>query len=161
MHERPPSVAVWVQIAVAVLLAISALPWLPEPLTLSSPLSDITPLSIGCLLGRTHQHHVHTLIHDSRPLGGHARLILWPESALEVNGKTARKDALNAVATELGKKYGALVAVGMESQLDDKRLNELVMVGPEGVLGEYSKQHLFPSRFCTLRAPVCADWSSH
>lgn len=143
---RPPTTST--KVAAAVLLAAVTVPWLPAPLSLSAPLSQVTPVTIGCVLGPTHQHTPEALIHESLRLGGHAAVLVWPESALEVDSPASRTQALAEVTERMRQTHGTLVAVGMESRMESGKLkNEMAMVGPGGVVGEYSKQHLFPGTF--------------
>lgn len=148
------------KVAAVSVLAFSTLAWIPAPLSLSSPMSEITPLSIGCVLGPTHAHDVDTLVRESKRLGGHDRIVVWPESALQVEGKAQRTQVLETVTAQLGRQYGTLVAVGMESRSQESRLNEMVLVGRDGVMGEYSKQRLFPSEWVMTATPLTPQLSS-
>ena len=132
--------------------ALPILPWA----------ASSTPLSIGCVLP-----------HPSLPGDGispldrfiaeskqhtSARILLWPEGALRFESSVQREEALIRVQEEI---KGPLVGVtftervpheaGWEHAREGNWRNGLVLVGPNGPVGEYYKRNLVPSRSINQR----------
>ncbi|WWD18410.1 hypothetical protein CI109_102860 [Kwoniella shandongensis] len=125
---------------------------IPVPISLSSPITAITPLSIGCVLPPPSElSPLDTLIHASETLGSHAKLIVWPESALQTRSSIGRTSAIEKVRVEVSKRYAVWVLMGVDGEVQaglngekKKRKNEVILVGPEGMVGSYEKQRLIP-----------------
>lgn len=132
------------------------------PLSLSEPLERMTPISVGCVLPQSQSRHPHqhlTLddyIRETEQLASHAKVLLWPEQALHLRTEQERQEVLREVQGVTAR-YGIWVGVGLgsppraspvEDNDDDaesiKRRNELVLIGPHGTIGEYSKRALVP-----------------
>jgi apolipoprotein N-acyltransferase len=144
--------------SIGVLIA-ATLPWFPTPLSLSSPLSQVTPLTVGCVLSPNHQNTPDALIHETLRIANHASVVVWSESAIRVDSEAGRESVLNTVADQVVKNRGTLVAVGIESPTDEGKMkNELVMIGCDGVVGEYTKQHLFPGKSVAHSADADASF---
>lgn len=125
---------------------------LPAPISLSTPISTMTPLSIGCVLpARSHLSPIDNLVHASETLGPHAKLIVWPESALVLDGdENERAEAIDKVHREVSARYRVWVMMGLESVVGDRRRNEAVLVGPDGLIGSYEKQKLVPCEYVSV-----------
>jgi len=139
----------------AVLLALTIPSFFSPALPILPWAASSTPLSIGCVLP-----------HPSLPGDGisaldrfiaeskqhtSARILLWPEGALRFESSVQREEALARVEKEI---KGPLVGVtftepvpreaGWEHARKGKWRNGLVLVGPNGPVGEYYKRNLVP-----------------
>jgi len=148
-QERPLRLA---GILIFTWISIIVLP-LPTPTNLSSPLKSVTPLSVACILPPLHptRSPLEEYIHQSQILAPQSKLLVWPESAVILygHGGLMREYAIERVRQEVSARYGVWVMMGLES--DDplyrgRRRNEVVLVGPRGVIGSYEKQRLVPCK---------------
>lgn len=81
-----------------------------------------------------------------------ARLIVFPECSLTgycfENEEEARQSALRldderiSQLTKAAAKTGATVIVGLVEQSERKLFNSMLVIGPEGIIGNYRKAHL-------------------
>ncbi|KAK8858522.1 hypothetical protein IAR55_002749 [Kwoniella newhampshirensis] len=125
----------------------------PPPMSLSSHVDLLTPLSVRCVLPPASKlSQLDSLIHSSETLGAHAKLIVWPEGSLRVNSMSERTDAVERVRRDISRRYGLWVVMSLESEMAAEnpghkgkiRKNEAVLVGPDGEMGSYEKQKLVP-----------------
>lgn len=149
---------------VVIVLLMTVLPGLVVPITaplsLSEPLERMTPISVGCVLPQSRKPHQHLTLADyvreTEQLASRAKVLLWPEQALHLRTEQERQELLREVQG-VAERYGIWVGVGLGSppraspvEDDDgdvesiKRRNELVLVGPHGTIGQYSKRALIP-----------------
>jgi hypothetical protein len=124
------------------------------PLSMSAPISKMTPISVGCVLPQTKTRHLADFIRETDQLAPYAKILLWPEQALHLRTEEERVQVLIQVH-EVAARHGVWVGVGLgspprsnpvaEDDLEHpKRRNEIVLVGPQGVVGEYEKRRLVP-----------------
>ena len=124
------------------------------PLSMSAPISEMTPISVGCVLPQMKTRHLADFLQETDQLAPHAKVLLWPEQALHLRTEEERVQVLIQVH-EIAARHGVWVGVGLGSPPksiptaeDDlerpKRRNEIVLVGPHGVVGEYEKRKLVP-----------------
>jgi apolipoprotein N-acyltransferase len=157
-EHRTPRSTIVLSIILGIFYALLlALP-LPPPVSLSAPISQITPFPIACVLPPKATHaSLDDLVYLSRTIGAQARLIVWPESALILNGGTdERREAVVRVWLEVCVQYGVWVAMGVDSYYEatgdgrgGRRRNEVILVGPKGLIGKYAKQRLVPCEWYT------------
>lgn len=125
-----------------------------SPLSLSAPVSQVTPISVGCVLPLDQPQHLDAMLKETEQLAPHAKVLLWPEQALHLRTNEERAYVFEEVE-RIAARHGVWVGVALGSparssptQDDDlekmKRRNELVLIGPHGVVGEYEKQKLVP-----------------
>jgi hypothetical protein len=132
-----------------------------HPSSLSHPLTEQTPVSLACILPK-HPATLNSLVQESTRLASQAKVLVWPETALQLSTVSERDDVLRQVE-ELAKKQGVWIAAGLSSlkDVDDgarvRRKNEVVFVGPDGVMGSYEKRKLVPCK-CTTANP---EWINH
>jgi hypothetical protein len=129
---------------------------LEYPSSFSAPLASSTPLSIGCVLSAT-PHHLDSLIKETDRLASTAKILLWPEQALQLYSLEDREIVIRKV-TDVAQRHGVWIGLGLgsprspdeegEGEEDEpdssKRRNEIVFVGPEGLVGVYTKRKLVP-----------------
>lgn len=140
---------------------------------LSAGIEHQTPLGIGFVLppiypGESHAS-IDTLIHEARIIGNRANLLVFPETALVAKTAFERYDAIDRMVEEVCKQYGVWVQLGIDSYdgswseehgievKREGRLNQVVLLSPDGVMDSYTKQKLFPCEslhHCTLQ-PCC------
>ncbi|KAG7529746.1 hypothetical protein FFLO_05435 [Filobasidium floriforme] len=124
------------------------------PLSMSAPISKMTPISVGCVLPQAKTRHLADFIRETDQLAPYAKILLWPEQALHLRTEEERVQVFIQVH-EVAARHGVWVGVGLgspprsnpvaEDDLEHpKRRNEIVLVGPHGVVGEYEKRRLVP-----------------
>ncbi|TFK77292.1 hypothetical protein BDN72DRAFT_753826 [Pluteus cervinus] len=138
--------------AILVTLALPSL--LLNELPLPTPYPTSTPLSVGCVIPsfERYKHHVPTLddyISESQRLTNSARVLLWPESAVQFSSEEERDQAFAKVRTEV---TGSYVGVSFEEAYTlpgEKRSSKRTGVAliskasPEPHM-MYYKRHLVP-----------------
>ncbi|RPD57064.1 hypothetical protein L227DRAFT_552504 [Lentinus tigrinus ALCF2SS1-6] len=128
---------------------------MPPPV--SSP--DVTPFGVACALPYPQRNGVLTgtpslkdYVAESKSLQAHAKIVLWPESAVHFESSDDREEAFKRMSAHVDN--GTYWAIGFDEvvQADSPdgvwkfgmRRNGLVMLGWEGVVYEYYKRHLVP-----------------
>jgi hypothetical protein len=128
--------------------------------SLSASLSEQTPSGIAMVLppikiGESHPS-VDGLIHEAQKVGNSANLLVFPETALVAKTEFERYDAIDRMVEEVCKQYGVYVQLGVDSYQGswceedgvkvkrEGRINEVVLISPNGEVGCYSKQKLIP-----------------
>jgi hypothetical protein len=136
----------------ALLLATMTIPtW--SIIDLASPLSEITPIHIGCVPTSV-DVTLEDLVYSAATLGSSADIVLFPETALVLpEDEQARQRVMDEFTWQVTRQYGNRVVVGLESGLEGQRKNEVVLIDKLGEMASYEKQRLVP---CTsfLRTPV-------
>jgi apolipoprotein N-acyltransferase len=134
----------------ALSLLISSMLLAPNnhPGSLSRPLDQATPIALGCVLP-DQPATLSSLIAESTRLASQAKLLVWPETALSLSTAIEREEVLKSVE-KLAKAQGVWIAAGLSDVKDiglsDKvrKRNEVVFVGPHGIIGSYEKRKLVP-----------------
>lgn len=81
-----------------------------------------------------------------RHFGNRAQLLVMPETELSLRFLGERMYAIDRVQQSVAEQYGVHVMLTMEAPGIEpgKEVNEVVLIGPNGVIGSYIKQSLFP-----------------
>lgn len=137
---------------------------IPEPplSTTSAPLAEQTPFGLGFVLpsGKA-KWQISDLIHEAQIIGNRANLLVFPESAYYAVTADDRQNIIDRFVREVCQQYGVWIQLGIDApstraysgtssllwylqQMTDKKTNEVVLIGPQGVLGSYAKQKLIP-----------------
>ncbi|KAI0756763.1 hypothetical protein C8Q80DRAFT_1092768 [Daedaleopsis nitida] len=141
------------------LLALAAPSYVISDMPLPVSASDVTPLGVACALpypqrnGRlTHPPTLDDYFKESKTLQSTAKIILWPESAVEFGSIDERVTALERIRPAV--QNGTYYAIGFHEMVNSDspdgvwkigmRRNGLVLLGYEGVVYEYYKRHLVP-----------------
>ena len=152
--KRPAAIAG----AILLLLAVPSFFSTDLPLPLIS--EDTTPINVGCALP-SHRRYNHPgrptfddFISETRKLVPRTDILLWPESAVHFDSGEEREEAMRRISAQIDN--GTYWAVGFEEQVQQDspdgvwkvgmRRNGLVLLGWEGVVYEYYKRHLVPSK---------------
>lgn len=127
---------------------------------LSASLHEQTPFGVGFVLPPTPKGHssptIDTIIHEAQTIGNRANLLVFPETVLIAKTDFERYDAIDRMIEEVCKQYGVWVQLGIDSYQGawseeagirvkrEGRINQVVLVSPDGEVGSYSKQKLIP-----------------
>ncbi|KAI0652091.1 hypothetical protein C8Q79DRAFT_897180 [Trametes meyenii] len=128
---------------------------LPPPV--SAP--DITPFGVACAMPYPQKNGHQTgppllqdYVAESKTLQSQAKIILWPESAVQFRSPGEREEALERIRPQIAN--GTYYGIGFEELLHTDspdgvwkagmRRNGLVLLGWEGVVYEYYKRNLVP-----------------
>ncbi|KAH9944176.1 uncharacterized protein BXZ73DRAFT_39880 [Epithele typhae] len=149
--------SIWV--AVLALLALTVPSYWTTDMPPPVSASDVTPFGVACALPYpqrngvlTHTPQLADYIAESKTLQSEAKIILWPESAVHFNSPGDKKNAFAEIHKVIHNSvyYG----VGFEEVVHEDssdgvwkvgmKRNGLAIVGAEGVVYEYYKQHLVP-----------------
>jgi hypothetical protein len=140
----------------AALLALTIPSFFSPALPILPWSASSTPLSVGCVLPHPTlpgdgTSALDRFIAESKQHTG-TRILLWPEGVLRFETSTQREEAIARVQKEI---KGPLVGVtftepvprepGWEHAREGKWRNGLVLVGPDGTVGEFYKRNLVPS----------------
>lgn len=143
-------------------LAFNLLPsFLPSPLPSPQPLSTHTPLSLACILppsapaSSQTQSDLDRFLSETRRVASSARVLLWPEGAIQVENQASFEEAIKEVGV-VSRGMGVWIGVGVvgrwrldgerEEGEGKKKGNGMVLVGPTGeVVGGYRKVKVVPS----------------
>ena len=128
-----------------------------------SPVSalDVTPIDVACALPFPQKNGklmgppgLKDYVEESRKLQAQAKIILWPESAVRFDSRDDRMTALEDMRPLINN--GTYYGIGFEETVHEDstdgvwkvgmRRNGLVLLGWEGVVYEYYKRHLVPSK---------------
>ena len=142
---------------------LGALTVLPArtPLSLNAPISEMTPLSVACVVPSQPQTTVNETILALRQAGNSAQLLILPETALVLGAGEDRGDVIALVQHAVCEQYGAYVLLSMESPAArGKARNEVVLLGPHGVVDSYVKTSLFPGKQTSCGVQWCPTDSS-
>ena len=117
-----------------------------------SETARIAAAQIDSKLGETQKNLAKMIAYTGEAAGNGAKLIVFPECALTGYQYESREEALGAAQTipglatdvmsSLCKKLKAYVIFGMLEKLDDSLYNTAVLVGPEGLVFKYHKNHI-------------------
>ena len=143
---------------------------LPEAVlqTTSDSLDTQTPFGLGFVLppGKG-SWRLYELVHEAQTIGNRANLLVFPESAYQAYDKWDRQYAIDKFVSEVCRQYGVWVQLGIDTPSDEyhieelslgganstyttvqagKKINEVVLLGPEGYTGSYVKQTLIPCK---------------
>lgn len=115
--------------------AILLLSPLPYPVSLSSPISSQTPLSVACILppSATAPPTWSDYIYHSQTVSGRSKLLVWPKDAIHRADRVELSEAVGAVHQDVAGKYGVWVIVGLTVGQKQPR-SETIMVGPDGLM---------------------------
>ena len=112
----------------------------------------IAAAQIDSKLGETNQNLAKLMAFTGDAVGNGAQLVVFPECALTGYQYESREEALGAaqrvpglavdVMSSLCKKLKTLVIFGMLEKLDDSLYNTAVLVGSEGLVFKYHKNHI-------------------
>jgi len=106
---------------------IFAIP-LPEQVSLSAPLTDHTPLSVGCVIPPV-EYTSADLIHLSQTVSARVKLVIWPDD-LVVNTDWQRDVLVEDVHRAIGIQYGVWTLISV--LVNETGVKERILVGPEG-----------------------------
>lgn len=160
--RSPPKKKKWKQ-AAALICGIEALligSTQVETPSLSASLETQTPFEIGLVLPRPRgmRETIDTLIHEGQTIGNRANLLVYPENAFIARTAYERFDGIERIQYNLCKQYGIHVLMGIDSldgawsDIDgvmvkvNGHVNEMVLIGPDGMMGSYLKQNLVPCK---------------
>lgn len=150
VRSNGPSLSLASILSLALLVSGIVLAPSSRPDSLSKPLDHLTPLTLACILPE-HPSTLKSLIVESTRMASQA-ILVWPETALHLGTVNEREEVLEAVES-LAKSQGVWIAAGLSSvkgtNSGDKvtKRNEVVFVGPMGVVGSYEKRKLVPCEF--------------
>ncbi len=122
---------------------------------------DVTPFGLACALPQPMRNGQYLgppglddYISESRKLQGQASIVLWPESAVRFESRNEREEAFRKIRDGINR--GVYYGVGFDERVSEdspdgawkvgQRRNGLVLLGAEGVVYEYYKRHLVPSK---------------
>ena len=122
---------------------------------------DVTPFSVACALPFPMRNGrplgppgLDDYIAESRTLQSSANVVLWPESAVHFQSRNEREDAFNKTRQHMNR--GVYYGIGFDEVVQEDsedgvwkvgmRRNGLVLLSSEGVVFEYYKRHLVPSK---------------
>ena len=145
----------------SLLLALAAPSYIVS--TMPPPVSapDVTPFGVACALpypqrnGQlTHSPTLDDYFQESKRLQNEAKIVLWPETAVRFDSVDDRTKAFEKMRPQISN--GTYFAIGFEETIHadspdgvwkvGMRRNGLVLLGWEGVVYEYYKRHLVPSK---------------
>lgn len=124
---------------------------------------DVTPFGVACALPYPMRNgeylgppNLDDYIAESRKLQGQANIILWPENAIRFESRNEREEAFEKIRDTNAINRGVYYGVGFDELVHEDspdgvwkvgmRRNGLVLLGAEGVVYEYYKRHLVPSK---------------
>ena len=150
----------------AVLLALAVPSYFisDTPLPVLSP--DVTPLGVACALpypqrnGKlTHPPGLDDYVKESKTLQSQAKIVLWPESAVHFDSEDDRAKAFRRIQPQIAN--GTYYGIGFEETIHHEspdgvwksgmKRNGFALLGWEGVVYEYYKRHLVPSKSSSVR----------
>ncbi|CDO73465.1 hypothetical protein BN946_scf185013.g100 [Trametes cinnabarina] len=122
---------------------------------------DVTPFGVACAMPYAHKNgqpkgppSLADYVHESKILQSQAKIILWPESAVHFTAEGEREEAFEKMRPQISN--GTYYGIGFEEVVHadspdgvwkaGMRRNGLVLLGWEGVVYEYYKRHLVPSK---------------
>jgi hypothetical protein len=118
----------------------------PTPHSLDAPVSEMTPLPVGCVIPSQSHPTLNETILALQQLGNRAQLLVLPETALVLRYPEDRADAVSRIQKDVCEQYGTHVMLSVESGGNKgKAKNEVLLVGLHGVNGAYVKTSLFPN----------------
>jgi len=117
-----------------------------------SETTRIAAAQIDSKLGDTQKNLAKLMAFTGDAVGNGAQLVVFPECALTGYQYESREEALSVaqpvpglavdVMASLCKKLKVHVIFGMLEKLDDSLFNTAVLIGPEGLLFKYHKNHI-------------------
>ena len=148
-------------ILMLVLLALAVPSYFISDLPSHVAAPDVTPFGVACALPYPMRNgkylgppKLYDYISESRKLQGQANVVLWPESAVHFGSHNEREEAFAKIRETINR--GVYYGVGFDEDVDvdsqdgvwkvGMKRNGLVLVGFEGVVYEYYKRHLVPSK---------------
>jgi hypothetical protein len=94
-----------------------------DTISLSSPVSGVTPLTLGCVLpGLSKLSPVDNLVAAIEKVGSSARIIVTPESAIRVHSAQEREEAIEKIRMRVCAQYGDWVVLGIETTTNEHQL---------------------------------------
>ncbi len=129
---------------------------LPEPVSLSAPLSTITPLSIACVLPSQERVDPEEMIRSTVKLANRAKMILWPEDTFHFDSEhDEEKYHLVERIRTVCQMYGIWVIAGIGYELDptDDKIyarSAAILVDSSGAIGWYQRDGTSPGKYYPL-----------
>ena len=129
---------------------LSSLP-VPMPMPLDSPISEVTPFTVGCALPTQAHPSIDDIVHTLRQFANRAQLVVLPETALALKYAGEKTYAIDQIQRNVSEQYGTYVLLSTESRGGRGKVrNEVTLIGSHGVVGTYTKRSLFPGQIQTL-----------
>lgn len=95
----------------------------PDTISLSFPVADFTPLTLGCVLPVPSKlSPINNLVAAIVKVGSSARIIVTPESASRVHSAKDREEAIDKIRTRVCAQYGDWVVLGIETTMYEHQL---------------------------------------
>lgn len=143
----------------------------PETQSTSDSLDLQTPFGLGFVLPQGTGHwQLHELVHSAQTFGNRANLLVFRESAYYAYDSWDRQVAIDTFVRDVCQQYGGWVQLGVDSPSEHEtgragpiirrmrvKVNEVILIGPNGVVGSYRKQKLIPCEQTRLDERSSAD----
>jgi hypothetical protein len=142
----------------ALLLALSIPSYFVQTLPLSPTAENSLSITVGCALPGPvtggHPPQFEDFVNVTKVLSPLAKIVIWPEGAIRFESLKDRKDKIAIITSQvLHENAQALIGIGFEESLSGTgsqgrhlTRNGFLLLGKDGVVHEYYKRNLVPSK---------------